>query len=224
MKKIILALSVVASITAMAQDSVRIMNTDFTNRVAARDMRGQTDPPALPVIETYLPPEALTMATGKYGKGLYSVKQLRIGNGDSAYQVILIEDSVTRLEWIGVDGSVVTDMWRTDTGTMSTGTPMAPTQNMNINNNVVTTDTTSTTVDTTMTTVDTTMNNMNNPVIADTTATMDTTTVRDSSSLGVKYRKGNHNLAGYRNRIWIETTGMKDTDDAYYIRRRAARS
>ncbi|MDQ3683451.1 MAG: hypothetical protein M3352_10330 [Bacteroidota bacterium] len=140
MKKTILALSILAiNATVIAQDTMR-MNTNISGRVAARDMRGATDPPALPVIETFVPQEAASLASGKYGKALYSVKQLRVASGDSAYQVTLLDTSSgqTRLEWIGGDGAVVTNIYRVDTGEMA--------NQMNPN----------------MAVTDTSMNNMNN--------------------------------------------------------------
>ncbi len=133
MKKTILALAIMTiSTTIIAQDSMRVMNSDISGRVAARDMRGETDPPALPVLETYLPPEAISMATGKYGKSLYSIKQLKVGNGDSAFQVVLLENGMIREEWVGGDGMVVTNAYRMDTGVMAMDRPM----NNNINNNM----------------------------------------------------------------------------------------
>ena len=136
MKKTILALSImVISTTIIAQDSMRVMNSDISGRVAARDMRGETDPPALPVLETYLPPEAVSMVTGKYGKSLYSIKQLKVGNGDSAFQVTLLDNGMLREEWVGGDGMMVTNMYRMDTGTMAMDRPMNNNMN-NSNNNV----------------------------------------------------------------------------------------
>jgi len=136
MKKTILALSIMAiSTTIIAQDSMRVMNSDISGRVAARDMRGETDPPALPVLETYLPPEAVSMVTGKYGKSLYSIKQLKVGNGDSAFQVTLLDNGMLREEWVGGDGMMVTNMYRMDTGTMAMDRPMNNNMN-NSNNNV----------------------------------------------------------------------------------------
>jgi uncharacterized surface protein with fasciclin (FAS1) repeats len=131
MKKTILALFLMAiSAVLFAQDSMRVMNSDISGRVAARDMRGETDPPALPVLETYLPPEAISMATGKYGKSLYSIKQLKVGSGDSALQVVLLENGMIREEWVGGDGMVVTNAYRMDTGAMAMDRPM----NNNMNN------------------------------------------------------------------------------------------
>ncbi len=146
MKKTILASLILAvSVTAFAQDSMR-MNSDLSGRMAARDMRGATDPAALPVIETFVPQEVVSMVTGKYPNGLYSVKQLRIASGDSAYQVVLLDSIETRLEWLGGDGAVVTNIYRVDTGVMATGDPM----NNNMN-----------TMDTSMNNRDANMNNMN---------------------------------------------------------------
>lgn len=204
MKKIVLPLLILTSTTIIAQDSVRI-NNNMDGRIAARDMRGATDPPALPVIETFLPQEATNSASGKYGKSLYSIKQLRVASGDSAFQVTLLDTSSgqTRLEWIGGDGAVVTSIYRVDTGEMVTDNQMNPNNNMsnrdtttrnNVNN------LNNTTGDTSMRNMnrDTSMRNMDNmnrdtPMRRDTmnmnrdtstrnmpANTRDTTTRRDS--------------------------------------------
>ena len=140
MKTTILALLILAVHTVVAQDTTMRMNTNTDGRIAARDMQGAAAPAALPSIETFVPQEAASLATGKYGKALYSIKQLRVASGDSAYQVALMESGQTRLEWIGGDGNIVTNIYRVDTGEMA--------NQMNPNNN--------------MTVSDTTMNNMNN--------------------------------------------------------------
>jgi hypothetical protein len=140
MKTTILAFLILAANTAIAQDTTMRMNTNTDGRIAARDMQGAAAPAALPSIETFVPQEAASLATGKYGKALYSIKQLRVASGDSAYQVALMESGQTRLEWIGGDGNIVTNIYRVDTGEMA--------NQMNPNNN--------------MTVSDTTMNNMNN--------------------------------------------------------------
>jgi hypothetical protein len=166
MKKTIIGILILAvSATAIAQDSMR-MNADISGRIAARDMRGATDPPALPVIETFVPQEVVSMVSGKYPNGLYSVKQLRVASGDSAYQVVLVDSTETKLEWLAGDGNIITDIYRVDTGIMATGNPT-------INNNMNNMDTSMNTRDANlnnnmnrdtmnnMNTMDTSMNNMN---------------------------------------------------------------
>ncbi|MFN2458856.1 MAG: hypothetical protein ABR502_11705 [Chitinophagaceae bacterium] len=192
MKKSLLSLFLLAiCTTVMAQDTTfRVNNTttdrlpagnDMNNRVAARDMRGAPDPPALPVLETYVAQEVVSLVNGKYGKNLYSVKQLRVASGDSAFQVRILENDTTRQEWIGADGAIVTNIYRVDTGTMETSTQMDP--NMNI-----TSDTTMVR-DTAMNITDTTMNDMNMG---------DTATRRDTMNLnGTSYIKtSNKGIAG----------------------------
>ncbi len=178
MKKTILALSIMAiSTTIIAQDSMRVMNSDISGRVAARDMRGETDPPALPVLETYLPPEAVSMVTGKYGKSLYSIKQLKVGNGDSAFQVTLLDNGMLREEWVGGDGMVVTNMYRMDTGVMAMDRPMNSNNNRNNNMNNMNRN------DSSMIR-DTAVSNMNDkPIMVDTTMVSDTMSM--SSGQGV---------------------------------------
>ncbi len=118
MKTTILAFLILAANTAIAQDTTMRMNTNTDGRIAARDMQGAAAPAALPSIETFVPQEAASLATGKYGKALYSIKQLRVASGDSAYQVALMESGQTRLEWIGGDGNIVTNIYRVDTVSM----------------------------------------------------------------------------------------------------------
>jgi hypothetical protein len=168
MKKTILALSILAiNATVIAQDTMR-MNTNISGRVAARDMRGATDPPALPVLETFVPQEAASLASGKYGKALYSVKQLRVASGDSAYQVTLMDSGQTRLEWIGGDGAMVTNIYRVDTGDMATENQMDSNNNRTIR--------------------DTAMNNMNNlnNTTGDTTMKKDTMNMNNRDTMNMK--------------------------------------
>jgi hypothetical protein len=149
MKTTILALLILAVHTVVAQDTTMRINTNNDGRIAARDMQGAAAPAALPSIETFVPQEAASLATGKYGKALYSIKQLRVASGDSAYQVALMESGQTRLEWIGGDGNIVTNIYRVDTGEMA--------NQMNPNNNMTVSDTTMNNMNR-----DTSMRNMNN--------------------------------------------------------------
>jgi hypothetical protein len=217
MKKTILASLILAvSVTAFAQDSMR-MNSDLSGRMAARDMRGATDPAALPVIETFVPQEVVSMVTGKYPNGLYSVKQLRIASGDSAYQVVLLDSIETRLEWLGGDGAVVTNIYRVDTGVMATDDPMNMNNNMNtmdtsmnnrdanMNNmnrdtmNNMNMDTSMNNMNRDMNTMDTsmnnmnrdTMNNMNNQNIRDTATRRDSMNMSRTNPVDINYNRNN---------------------------------
>lgn len=217
MKKTILALSFLGiSAAVIAQDSMRVMNTDISGRVAARDMRGETDPPALPVLETYLPPEAVSMVTGKYGKSLYSIKQLKVGNGDSAYQVTLIDNGVMREEWVGGDGMVVTNMYRVDTGVMATERPMNNNRNNNMNNMNRT--------DSSMIR-DTAVSNMNDrPVMVDTTANQDTLSTRDTIRINSSgFINSNFKKAGHQpfiNSLVLDISQNRFYTDKLFVRRR----
>ncbi len=53
-------------------------------------MVGIIDRQALPVRETFVPEGVMSMVSGKYPNGLYSVKQLKVASGDSASQVVLL--------------------------------------------------------------------------------------------------------------------------------------
>ncbi len=111
------------------------MNVDLSDRVAARDLRDLPPPfAALPVLRTFVPPEAISQASGKYGKKLYAVTQLKVGGGQDAYQATLMENGQISYEWIGSDGGIITNIYRVDTGAMSTSNPMNPDNNMNNTN------------------------------------------------------------------------------------------
>jgi hypothetical protein len=148
MKQMILAgFMLCISTIAISQDTISRssnMNVSVENRVAARDLRDLPPPAAaLPVLQTFVAPDTVTQVTSKYGKGLYAITKLKVGNGQDAYQVALLENAQVRYEWIGADGSVVTDIYRVDTGGTTQGNQMNSTNNMNnnMNTNINRTDT-----------------------------------------------------------------------------------
>ena len=85
MKQAILVLSLSSvGLAVMGQDN-STANTMNDGRTAARDMKAEASPAALPVMNTYVPPEVMSKATSSYGKNLYSVTQVKSAAGDSAY-------------------------------------------------------------------------------------------------------------------------------------------
>lgn len=124
------------SASAFAQDSTqtgRTSNMNTSDRIAARDMTGNITPPALPVMQTFVPPEVMSQAGSKYGKNLYAVTMLKVNGGTDAYQVMILDNQTPRFEWIGADGSTIADIYRVDTGGMATGAPVNSTMPMNNN-------------------------------------------------------------------------------------------
>jgi hypothetical protein len=210
MKTTILALLILAANTVIAQDSTMRMNTNNDGRIAARDMKGAAAPAALPLFETFVPQEAANVATSKYGKALYSIKQLRVASDDSAYQVALMESGQTRLEWIGGDGNIVTNIYRVDTGEMA--------NQMNPNNNMAVTDTSMNNInnmnrDTAMRNMDnmnrdTSMRNMNN-MNRDTSMRRDTMNMSRDTSM--RNRNNMNRDTSMRNMNNRDTSMRRDT-------------
>ncbi len=230
MKKTILALSILAiNATVIAQDTMR-MNTNISGRVAARDMRGATDPAALPVLETFVPQEAASLASGIYGKALYSVKQLRLASGDIAFQVTLMDSGQRSLECIGGDGAMVTNIYRVDTGDMATDNQMNSNNNRtirdtamnNMNNlNNTTGDTTMKKDTMNMNNRDTSLRNMDNMNIRDTATKRDTMNRNGTSSVEINKMSGQGKLEGDSSIALFKIGNqMKFLEHITFIRRR----
>ncbi|MDB5197394.1 MAG: hypothetical protein JWP88_1765 [Flaviaesturariibacter sp.] len=79
---------------------------------------------ALPVIQSWVPEEVVTSALGMYGTSIYSVNRIKGANGQDLYQVTLLENGMSRMEYLNADGTTVaaTDVFRTDDMQMNTAT------------------------------------------------------------------------------------------------------
>lgn len=67
---------------------------------------------ALPVLNSYVAEDVVAKALNMYSNNIYSISQVRGLNDQEVYQVTVIENGVSRTEWIGADGSVVMDVHR----------------------------------------------------------------------------------------------------------------
>jgi hypothetical protein len=62
---------------------------------------------ALPVLQSWIPDNVITSALNLYGNNIYSVNKIRAANGNDVYQVNILENGMTRTEYIGLDGQPV---------------------------------------------------------------------------------------------------------------------
>lgn len=113
MKQAIFVLSLFGSgLAAIGQNTQQSTSMNSDGRTAARDMRADATPAALPVMQSYVPSEIMQKATGSYGKNLYAVTQVKSASGTYAYNVTLLGGAETRSEFIGEDGAVVANVFR----------------------------------------------------------------------------------------------------------------
>lgn len=133
MKKTLLALTMIgASAVVVAQENQTQVADD--GRIAAKDMHTLATDAALPVLQSYVPENILSNAKNTYGERLYSIKGVKSGNGEYAYQITLVDNQQSSVAWMGETGAEVAYVYRTDeTNTMATGT-----NNSNSNTNSMT--------------------------------------------------------------------------------------
>jgi len=130
---------------------------------------------ALPKLHSYVPEELISRVGNMYGPSVYSIGQIKTANGESAYQVTLIENGESRMEWLREDGTTIQniDVYRTEEATMTSdannlnsnmNTNTNTDANLNSTNNTTTTDNTqsTTTTDATNQNTTTTDQNLNN--------------------------------------------------------------
>ncbi|MDB5252509.1 MAG: hypothetical protein JWP27_1678 [Flaviaesturariibacter sp.] len=79
---------------------------------------------ALPVIQSWVPEEVVTSALNMYGSNIYSVNKIRGANGQDLYQVTVLDNGMSRSEYLSADGSTVAaiDVFRTDNMEMNANT------------------------------------------------------------------------------------------------------
>lgn len=79
---------------------------------------------ALPVIQSWVPEEVVTSALNMYGSNIYSVNKIKGASGQDLYQVTLLENGMSRMEYLNPDGTTVAavDVFRTDDMQMNTAT------------------------------------------------------------------------------------------------------
>lgn len=134
---------------------------------------------ALPVIQSWVPEEVVTSALNMYGANIYSVNKIKGASGQDLYQVTLLENGMSRMEYLNPDGTTVAavDVFRTDDMQMNTATGAWENSS---NNAAMGTQSSSTTNGTTITNGSTTNNEMNTGSDVNTTTTttsdMNTTT------------------------------------------------
>jgi hypothetical protein len=118
---------------------------------------------ALPKLHSYVPEELVSRVGSMYGPTVYSIGQIRTANGEPAYQVTLVENGQSRMEWLREDGTSIqnVDVYRTEEATMTTETNMNSNMNTNTSTdaNLNSANTTTTTENTQTTTTENTSQN-----------------------------------------------------------------
>lgn len=80
---------------------------------------------SLPVLQTYVPDAVVTSATNMYKQNLYDITALRAKDSQEVYQVRVQDNGELKSMWMDVNGTAVTDYWRTeDQVNMSSTTDM----------------------------------------------------------------------------------------------------
>jgi hypothetical protein len=79
---------------------------------------------ALPVVQSWVPEEVVTSALTMYGSNIYSVNKIRGASGQDLYQVTVLDNGISRSEYLSADGSSVAaiDVFRTDNMEMNANT------------------------------------------------------------------------------------------------------
>lgn len=78
------------------------------------DSRGSGYALALPVLQTYVPENIINSALNKYGSNLYSIGMVKTNNGNSTYQIGLIDRGQISMHYLDENGVTVNDVWRTE--------------------------------------------------------------------------------------------------------------
>jgi|GEM_PF-4093178 len=81
---------------------------------------------ALPITTSFVPEEVVTRAINMFGNNLYSINRIRGANGQDNYHVLVIENGVSRSEFIGENGMAIAaaDIFRVDTDGEMIGTQL----------------------------------------------------------------------------------------------------
>lgn len=77
---------------------------------------------ALPVLQSWVPEDVVSAALSRYGNNIYAVNKVKVAGGVDAYQVSILENGILRHEWIGEDGMVITNVFRTASDDMASET------------------------------------------------------------------------------------------------------
>ncbi|MCW3072984.1 MAG: hypothetical protein JWP69_53 [Flaviaesturariibacter sp.] len=79
---------------------------------------------ALPVTQSWVPEEVITSALNTYGTSIYAVNRIKGATGQELYAVTVLENGVSRTEYLNLDGTSVAalDVFRTDNMQMDPAT------------------------------------------------------------------------------------------------------
>jgi len=132
---------------------------------------------SLPVLNTYVPEELVNKAVIMHGGNLYSLTMLKGAEGQNVLGVTVLDNGASRIEFVGEDGAVVTNVFRVDTGTtMGVNAGMNTQSNMNANGT---------------TTIYTPNNNVNSDTMMNRNANMDTMMMNRNRNGDIMNNNGN---------------------------------
>lgn len=69
---------------------------------------------SLPVLQTYVPDEVITVATNLYKQNLYDITAMKAKDSQQVYQVRVQDNGELKSMWMDANGTAITDYWRTD--------------------------------------------------------------------------------------------------------------
>lgn len=69
---------------------------------------------SLPVLQTYVPDEVITVATNLYKQNLYDITAMKGKDSQQIYQVRVQDNGELKSMWMDANGTAITDYWRTD--------------------------------------------------------------------------------------------------------------
>ncbi|TCJ12638.1 hypothetical protein EPD60_15340 [Flaviaesturariibacter flavus] len=163
---------------------------------------------ALPVVQSFVPEEVVTKALSMYGSNVYSINRVRGANGLDNYQVTIIENGMSRSEFIGEDGSSVAavNVFRSDVndmGNMNNSSSNAANAEMNSNSNMNSTDTSGTMNNSSATSG--TNSNMSTPVTDPNVKTKHKVKTDDGKLMKTKTKNGKTKVKG--DAVEVKATG-----------------
>lgn len=71
---------------------------------------------SLPVLNTYVPEELVSKAVNMHSGNLYSITIIKGAEGQNVLGVTMLDNGLSRIEFIGEDGAMVTNAFRADSG------------------------------------------------------------------------------------------------------------
>ncbi len=91
------------------------------------NVSGAAVPLTQPVLNTFVPEDIIAKVKSVHGAGLYSITMLKGVDSQAIYGVTVIESGVSKIQWMGADGAVASNVFRTDAPAEVAPNPMGNT-------------------------------------------------------------------------------------------------